>query len=138
MWRSVSTKRCSVSSEASSIGVCDVPSPSTILAIRLFLVRSASLLSSPRRRGPITTDLSILHPWCHIAWLRRKGPRFRVAFAGTTTERPPSIDLHIRGLADRGPFLDLRRDEGPELGGRARIGHGAEPRDRGLHLLGAQ
>src|SRR5881397_228295 len=42
MWRSVSTKRCSVSSEASSIGVWDVPSPSTILAIGFFLHRVSS------------------------------------------------------------------------------------------------
>src|SRR5215470_16567527 len=65
MLRSVSTKRCSVSSEASSIGVWDVPSPSTILAIRLssFYFLAPSPLSSPRRRGPITTGRSIFHPW---------------------------------------------------------------------------
>src|SRR5262249_59403851 len=54
---------------------------------------------------------------------------------GRQCKRPRSIDLHIGGLADRGPFLDLRRDESPKLARRAWIGHRAKPCDGGLHLF---
>src|SRR3954471_11447067 len=74
-------KRSSVASEASSIGVCDVPKPSTILAITCS-----------------------------------------------------SIDLDIGGLADRRPFLEVRRDEGTELCGRAGLGDRAELGDGVLHF----
>src|SRR5215813_202649 len=35
------------------------------------------LLSSPRRRGPITTALSVAHKPCNIGSTRRVGPRLR-------------------------------------------------------------
>src|SRR5262245_7321997 len=34
-------------------------------------------LSSPRRRGPITTKVWVIARPCHIAMLRRMGPRLR-------------------------------------------------------------
>ena len=42
---SVSTNRCSVSSDASSMGVWDVPKPSTILAIGYSLTQSILMLA---------------------------------------------------------------------------------------------
>src|SRR5262249_56874170 len=51
-----------------------------------FFPATHLLLSSPRRRGPITPSISVLHWLCHIAWTRRMGPRLRAACAGTTTE----------------------------------------------------
>ena len=42
-----------------------------------FLSSTTSRLSSPRKRGPIATELSIIHRSCLIARARRMGPRLR-------------------------------------------------------------
>src|SRR5262245_26175982 len=57
---------------------------------------------------------------------------------GRQCKGPRSIDLHIGGLADSGPFLNLRRDESPKLARRAWISHRAKPCDGGLNLFSTQ
>src|SRR5262245_44973543 len=71
MWRSVSTKRCSVSSEASSIGVWDVPSPSTILAIGLsFIVAFSPCLHARMREA--RAHLELLTGCILVGYVRRQ------------------------------------------------------------------
>src|SRR5262249_55104569 len=78
MLRSVSTKRCSVSSAARSIGVWDVPSPRPILAIAFLPCScSAPLLSSPRKRGPSTAEGHLHDIRVHSLSRCLLGPRFR-------------------------------------------------------------
>src|SRR6266704_3253905 len=52
------------------------PLPRESSAAQLSLARTGPL-SSPRRRGPITTKVSVNRWPCHIALLRRMGPRLR-------------------------------------------------------------
>src|SRR5215470_11306147 len=101
MFWSVSTKRMSVSSEASIMGVWDVPRPSTILAI-----------ASPGDRAAIAVPVSI---HLDIGGLRHRCPFFELGrdegaervrrFRMAHRAQPREGFLHVGrrdGLVDRG------------------------------------
>src|SRR6266568_542640 len=52
-------------------------------------------VSSPRRRGPITTKVSVVAGTCHIALLRRMGPRLR-----GDDGRESLLHIFLRGATD--------------------------------------
>src|SRR5262245_45817048 len=53
-----------------------VPADALVKVLQLSLARNYPL-SSPRRRGPIATELSISRRLHYIAMIRRMGPRLR-------------------------------------------------------------
>src|SRR5207302_6088655 len=47
------------------------------LGVHLAIRSPQTPVSSPRRRGPIISDISVAHRLCHIAATQRMGPCFR-------------------------------------------------------------
>src|SRR5262245_11885506 len=122
MFWSVSTKRMSVSSEASIMGVWDVPRPSTILAI-----------ASPWRsrvaiaiRASIHLDIGGLGHCCPFLQLGRdKGAERVRCYRMTHGAQPRHGLLHLRR---RNGLVDRRIELGHDVLGRAGRRHEAVER----------
>src|SRR5215510_12045327 len=71
------------------------------------------LLSSPRRRGPIATALSVAHKPCNIGSTRRMGPRLREDDSGEACDQMRQVFPFKIVLFDESnfpiavPFLQL-------------------------------
>src|SRR4030095_5732052 len=64
------------------------------------------LRSSPRRRGPIATALSILQRWCNIGSTRRMGPRLRGDDSGKSCDQVGQVFPFEIVLFDE-PYLPI-------------------------------
>src|SRR5476651_2114224 len=90
MLRSVSTKRCNVSSDASIIGVCEVPAPNTIFAI---VIASAFVLRN------VSTRRTLLYPLPLRERVASSEAASRVRGRSLSIARDPSpalARLHLR------------------------------------------
>ncbi len=79
-----------------------VPAQQRVKLLQLSLARNQPL-SSPRRRGPIATELSISRRPHHVATTRRMGPRLRGDDSGRF------IDSHILGRNERSMRHDFKK-----------------------------